>query len=145
MHLIVYTSELTERPENIDKILTDIVTVSKINNQRRAITGLLFYHNERFLQFIEGEKHELESLMLTLAKDPRHKNIERIIDEYIPVRGFTNWSMESLNLSNNEVISLSQLNSIRDVYKKNFNIVSNILSMFYKLMLESYNLNPKTE
>jgi len=145
MHLIVYTSELAERSENIDKILTDIVTVSKINNQQRAITGLLFYHNERFLQFIEGEKNELELLMQTLAKDPRHKNIERIIDEYIPLRGFSNWSMDSFNLGNNDVISLSQLNSIRDVYKKNFNIVSNILSMFYKLMLASYNSSPKTE
>jgi hypothetical protein len=43
MHLIAYTSELAERrPENIDKVLADIVTVSKINNQQRAIRGYYF-------------------------------------------------------------------------------------------------------
>jgi hypothetical protein len=57
MHLIVYTSTLTD-PDNINTILTDIVVQSKKNNPRLGITGLLFYHNQRFLQIIEGKQVE---------------------------------------------------------------------------------------
>ncbi len=138
IHLLVYTSELAQAPEEIDNILRDIIKISKINNVKNEISGLLFYHNSRFLQFIEGDKNSLELLMKNIARDPRHKNIIRIIDEPVYVRSFSGWSMDSFNLNNNDAISLAELNAIRDIYKQNFNVISNVLATFYKLMLDTY-------
>ena len=75
MHLIIYTSEYVGRAEYIDDVLADIVKRSKINNTEYDITGLLFYHNGRFIQVLEGDKDSLEGLMSILEKDDRHEKI----------------------------------------------------------------------
>jgi hypothetical protein len=135
MYLIVYTSELTQSSNNVDTLLKNIVDVAKVYNAKANITGLLFYHNLRFLQFLEGSKDDLEKLMLTIGCDSRHKNIVRIVDEVVYVRSFSDWTMDSFNLDSNDVITLDKLNAVRDVYKKNLNVVSNVLAKFYKAML----------
>ncbi len=137
MHLIVYTSELTAPSENINILLKCIVEHAAVKNAQSDITGLLFYHNSRFLQFIEGHQAALDTLMQTMSKDPRHKNIVRIIDETVPERSFSDWAMDSFNLNNNDVISLEELNAVRDVYRKYANVIPGALANFYKHMLAS--------
>lgn len=135
MHLIIYTSEYVGRAEDIDDVLADIVKRSKINNSEYDITGLLFYHNRRFIQVLEGDKDSLEGLMSILEKDDRHENIQRIIDQTIKKRAFKEWSMDSLNLSEDTTVDPDDLIRIRDAYKKHLLIDSNLLVEFYKAML----------
>jgi hypothetical protein len=135
MHLIVYTSEYIGRKEDINPVLDDIVKKSKINNPEHGITGLLFYHNQRFIQVLEGEKDSLEGLMSILEKDNRHKNIQRILDQPIKKRGFRDWNMDSLNLSEDQDIDPDELIRIRDAYKKHLLVDSKFLVEFYKAML----------
>ena len=136
MHLIVYTSELAGQGD-INSILKDIVSVSKQKNPEHDITGLLFYHNQRFLQIIEGEQGELENLMAVLEQDTRHKNIERIIDRDIRKRGFGQWNMDSINLSDTDTIDPEELKKIRDAYTRNLIVDSETVANFYRQMLES--------
>ena len=143
MYLIVYTSELSKPDVDIDTALKDIVEIAKVKNTEANITGLLFYHNSRFLQFIEGSKDELEKLMLRISADSRHTNIVRIVDEPVYVRSFSGWAMDSFNLNSDDVLSVEELNAVRDVYKKNVNVISNVLAMFYKQMLAHNALTPK--
>ena len=143
MYLIVYTSELSKPDVDIDTALKDIVEIAKVKNTKANITGLLFYHNSRFLQFIEGSKDELEKLMLRISADSRHTNIVRIVDEPVCVRSFSGWAMDSFNLNSDDVLSVEELNAVRDVYKKNVNVISNVLAMFYKQMLAHNALTPK--
>lgn len=140
MHIIVYTSELASDEDDVNKLLADVVAKSKINNPRRGISGLLFYHNGRFLQIIEGEHDALEQLMSILQQDSRHKDIVRIIDEDIYQRSFAQWNMDSLNLSPDETIDLKELEIIRDVIKRNMDIDTGILAEFYKAMLATHEL-----
>lgn len=140
MHIIVYTSELASDEDNVNKLLADVVAKSKINNPRRGISGLLFYHNGRFLQIIEGEQDALEQLMAILQQDPRHTDIVRIIDENIYQRSFAQWNMDSLNLSPDETIDVKELQIIRDVIKRNMDIDTGILAEFYKAMLATHEL-----
>lgn len=135
MHLIIYTSEYVGRAEDIDDVLADIVKRSKKNNSEYDITGLLFYHNGRFIQVLEGDKDSLEGLMSILEKDDRHENIQRIIDQTIKKRAFKEWSMDSLNLSEDTTVDPDELIRIRDAYKKHLLIDSNLLVEFYKAML----------
>jgi len=137
MHIIVYSSEYTADNESIDNVLADIVTTAKANNPERGISGLLFYHNNRFLQIIEGEKDALEQLMSILENDNRHTKIERIMDQAIKKRGFEKWNMDVLNLPGDESIAVEELESIRDAYTKNLEVDSELLAYFYKTFLES--------
>ena len=135
MHFIVYTSEYIGKEEDINPVLDDIVKKSKIHNPEYGITGLLFYHNQRFIQVLEGERDALEGLMSILEKDNRHRNIQRIIDQQIKKRGFNDWNMDSLNLAEGQDIDPDELIRIRDAYKKHLLVDSRLLVDFYKAML----------
>ena len=135
MHLIIYTSKYVGREEDIDDVLADIVTRSKINNLEFDITGLLFYHNGRFIQVLEGDRDSLEGLMSILEKDGRHQNIQRIVDQTIKKRAFKEWNMDSLNLSEDATIDPDELIRIRDAYKKHLLVDSRLMVELYKAML----------
>ena len=143
MHLIIYTGEFSGRKEDIKTTLPDMVNRLKVNNLKLEITGSLFYHNLRFIQVLEGEKDSVELIMSTLVKDNRHKNIQRIIDQGIKKRGFTQWGMDSLNLSEDKNIDADELRSIRDAYQKQLLVDSKLLVDFFKAMLALHTYEPK--
>ena len=93
MHLLMYTSDYVG---NFNRILLDfphIIEVSKRENARHGITGILFYDHGRFVEIIEGEKEDLKQLMDNVKTDPRHKNIKIIINETIQKREMKGWKM----------------------------------------------------
>jgi hypothetical protein len=135
MHLIIYTSKYIGKEEDIDDVLADIIKRSKINNLEFDITGLLFYHNGRFIQVLEGDRDSLEGLMSILEKDGRHQNIQRIVDQTIKKRAFKEWNMDSLNLSEDATIDPDELIRIRDAYKKHLLVDSRLMVELYKAML----------
>lgn len=135
MHLIIYTSEYTGKPEDIGDVLADITGRSKDNNSKSDITGMLFYHNGRFIQALEGETEALEELMAVLENDARHENIQRIVDQAIKKRAFDEWSMGSLDLSEDVSIDPDELIRIRDAYKKHLLVDSKLMVELYKAML----------
>ena len=108
MHAILYISDYAGKEAELDTVLLDICTKAKRNNPNHGITGVLFYHNGNFLQLIEGEKEELESLMSIVGKDTRHSNITRLIDETIEGRGFADWDMDTFNLDDKKTIDLPE-------------------------------------
>ena len=140
MHAIVYVSEYTKSDESINQDLNDITKIAKETNPTLSITGLLFYHNRKFLQIIEGEKDSLEKLMVSIEKDPRHRNIERIIDEKAIRRSYEDWNMDSFNLSDHKSLDLDKLKIINQIYKESWLLESEVLIDFYKLMLQQEDL-----
>jgi len=143
MHLIVYTSETDLTGNDVNNVLKDISKKAKINNKKLNITGLLFYHNQRFVQVIEGEKDDLENLLSTIEKDDRHKNIQRIVDEETKKQGFNEWNMDSFNLSEKDSIDSDELINIGNAVKKVFTLDSAILTSFYKTLLSTHELKSK--
>lgn len=140
MYLIIYTSQFTGVTDDINSVLSDIVTVAKIKNPLDNITGVLFFHNGRFLQILEGEAVALEKLMQILARDPRHQQIQRIVDEPILERGFSAWNMDFFNLSDEDVLDPDELFHIFQAYKTILVVESKILTNFYKAMLKTHAL-----
>ena len=135
MHLIIYISDYTGLENDINQKLEDICTVSKEKNPEHGITGLLFYHAGNFLQAIEGEKIELESLMNVLEKDDRHKNITRVVDEEIHARGFPDWNMDTFNLDANERMDRKTLFKYKDAFSK---LCSMDSAMFIEMLKSLY-------
>ena len=141
MHLIVYTSEFTLDDNKADIELSDIECKAKNCNPITEITGVLFYHKQRFVQIIEGERESLESLMTVLEKDNRHKNIERLVDQEINKRGFKQWNMDTFNLSKKGALNKSELEKITAAYNKNIEMDSAMLVTIYKYLLNTHELS----
>jgi hypothetical protein len=75
---------------DLDKILE----ISKTNNHRHQITGLLTYSGDIFIQFIEGPKASIDHLMYRLRGDRRHKNLIVLSEGRDHLRLLPDWDME---------------------------------------------------
>ena len=49
--------------------LQDILVKSRKNNNEVGITGMLIYHNDTFLQVLEGDEEKVDTLMSKIKKD----------------------------------------------------------------------------
>ncbi len=75
------------------KALSDILEVSRRNNERDGITGILMYHDQLFFQVLEGESRAVEQCYARICMDWRHSNISESLDETVEVRSFSDWFM----------------------------------------------------
>jgi len=88
---IIYSST-AERPFD-DEQLTELLTVSRDNNARDGLTGMLLYRDGRFLQVLEGPTDALRSRMSTIAADSRHHDVMILLEEMTSTRRFPEWTM----------------------------------------------------
>ncbi len=73
--------------------LIALLKISKTNNARDNLTGFLLYHENHFIQLLEGSRGKVETLFKILQQDKRHKNIIRLFSGYAEKRDFPEWSM----------------------------------------------------
>jgi len=52
---------------------------SRERNAKLGITGLLVHKSQHFLQVLEGGKDEVEEVMGSIAKDPRHTDVTVVV------------------------------------------------------------------
>ncbi len=104
LHTIVYMSYAT-RPFSTDE-LKDLLHLARDANRNIDVSGLLLYHDGRFLQVVEGEQAVLEDLMGKIEADPRHRRLARLVDKPIEQRMFADWSMGFLDISSEEARGL---------------------------------------
>lgn len=91
MQRLIYTSlarrQMSQR--DIDRILM----TSRIYNEISGITGLLVYHERRFLQVLEGPIVELDKVYDRIRRDWRHQDCRLLLKETIVARAFDQWEM----------------------------------------------------
>ncbi|MDO6718949.1 BLUF domain-containing protein [Psychrosphaera sp. 1_MG-2023] len=116
LRVIVYVSELTSDVAIIDKTLKDIITSANRFNEEHKIYGALFYHNQRFLQLIEGEHDKLSLLMDKLYADTRHTNLKVVVDAPIGVRTYEDWTLDLFNLNENQKIDFDHIITIKKMF-----------------------------
>lgn len=73
--------------------IQDILEVSRRNNEREGLTGLLIVGNRRFLQVLEGDRAALERAYARIKTDPRHFAMVELGRKSIAAREFGDWSM----------------------------------------------------
>jgi|SRR5579871_858919 len=98
---IVYASSAA-RPWD-DSELDAVLVKWRRNNAQCGITGMLVYHDENFLQLIEGPGPALNQLFSKLRGDPRHQKVVLLLRERIIERTFTDWPMGYARISVSEV------------------------------------------
>lgn len=70
-----------------------ILDVSRANNTRDRITGLLFCDGRRFLQALEGDTAMVERSYARIARDPRHRALVVLSRREVAAREFGGWAM----------------------------------------------------
>ncbi|SLN61613.1 BLUF domain-containing protein [Pseudooctadecabacter jejudonensis] len=136
MHLISYVSTSLVPPRFAEAELTNITKTAVRRNARTDITGVLFFQGEHFFQVIEGEKANLDRLYAELEDDPRHRNLVKLIDQPIPARQLSDWSMDSFFVDNPEIVNPKTLALIQALYTHNFGIDAPDLIEFTKRMID---------
>ena len=91
MHQLVYIS--TCRGEVSPELLAEILRVSRINNARSAVSGLLVSGGTRFLQVLEGPVREVTGTYERIKNDDRHFACVVLSSRSVSSRAFGDWSM----------------------------------------------------
>src|SRR5687767_15125324 len=84
------------------------------HNARRGVTGLFLYHRESVFQVLEGFPDVVQALYSTIAHDPRHQFVAKLIDEAMTERDFGDWSMGHARLHSVELGAVAPLEPLLD-------------------------------
>ena len=92
LYQICYVSSANEKFQQTE--LLELLNQARQYNKNNNITGLLLYDGVgTFLQTLEGEKDDVESLLSKIKMDERHKRVNLLSAKLVEERLFANWSM----------------------------------------------------
>ena len=83
----------TARPHVSFDSVDEILAVSRRNNNRDRITGLLLFNGKRFLQLLEGAPPLVEAAYARIQRDGRHFAVVKLSERRIEEREFGGWDM----------------------------------------------------
>lgn len=91
MNRIIYCSQATHdfSPEE----LVALLELSRRNNERVGLSGMLLYCSQSFLQVLEGDAEELAKAYARIDADPRHENVRVLFEGEVPAPMFPDWTM----------------------------------------------------
>jgi hypothetical protein len=89
---LVYRSKATIPLTELE--LLYLLGQARGRNQAEMITGLLVYDRGLFYQWIEGPDPSMGKLWQAIREDPRHRDIEILSEQQIPIRLFRDWHMQ---------------------------------------------------
>ena len=117
MHTLFYCSVANQEISDAD--ILDILSVSRENNSKKNITGILVFQRKtrEFMQILEGEKDVIFDLLDTIQEDLRHTSVDIVSENKIEKREFQNWSMAFADL---ETVDKSKLEGISEFLEKGF-------------------------
>ena len=91
LYFLIYVSIASDALTSAE--LLDLLRVSRENNVRDDITGLLLYKDRRFMQLLEGPEAAVCATYGRIARDPRHRDAALLLEGAIDERDFADWSM----------------------------------------------------
>ena len=91
VYQIVYISGATQ--PIADRDLRVLANSFAQRNKQLHVTGLLLYHNKRFMQFLEGDIMIVGGLFEKIRNDPRHHSVFVMRRQYVLNRQFPDWTM----------------------------------------------------
>ena len=91
MRRIIYCSQATTdvAPEELIALLD----LSRRNNERDGLTGMLLYCSQSFLQVLEGDTTAIDVTYERIRADDRHINLRLLLDAEVAQPLFPNWTM----------------------------------------------------
>lgn len=95
LHRLVYYSRncVSDTDGALDRVIEDILAVSRRNNASAEVTGALMFNAGCFGQVIEGRRDVVETTFKRIQRDPRHGEVSLLAFEPVAARTFPQWSM----------------------------------------------------
>ena len=93
LEIYAYTSLYAGQPDQLASVIDWIRSFSAVRNVELGITGAIVHDRGRFLQVLEGERASIDTLVTALARDPRHRDMTKLVRAPIRERTFAGWSM----------------------------------------------------
>ena len=88
---VLYRSHATA--PSSERALADLLAAARPYNAAQQITGLLLYHDRRFVQVLEGPEAAVRALYARIRQDPRHSHVVTVSEGPGPGRRFGAWGM----------------------------------------------------
>jgi len=104
MYYLVYLSTAKKLMGTSE--LENLMEVSRLNNDKKNITGMLLYADGSIIQLIEGEKDSVYSIYEKILQDPRHTGIIKLKEGELNERNFSHWSMAFEHVSESQMSKL---------------------------------------
>ena len=93
-HILVSMTYVSRsNPDLSDKEISEILQQAQDNNSANAITGMLIFKDNIFLQTIEGSRAQINHLLYSLIADQRHYDLQILETRELTYREWSKWSM----------------------------------------------------
>jgi len=79
--------------------LKALLAKARVRNATHSVTGMLLYHDGSFLQVLEGHEADVDPILASIQRDPRHTSTRILHRGAIVQREFPDWSMGFLDTS----------------------------------------------
>jgi hypothetical protein len=96
MYELLYSS--TAKKDLKEEDISNILETARDFNLKNNLSGCLVFHNNKFIQILEGDEGIVKELFAKIEKDKRHKNVILIEKGLKAERLFENWTMVYYNL-----------------------------------------------
>jgi len=73
--------------------LVALLELSRLNNSRDGLSGMLLYCSQSFLQVLEGDSATLDATYDRIRADDRHMNLRLLLDAEVAEPLFPDWTM----------------------------------------------------
>ena len=73
--------------------IRDILTTSRVSNERAGVTGALLSGDGWFAQVLEGSPESVHGIVERIERDARHRDIVTLPERTVAERAFPDWSM----------------------------------------------------
>jgi hypothetical protein len=107
MYELIYRS--IAKANITDTDITDILKTARDFNSKNNITGCLLFHNNEFIQILEGDEKIIQELYARIEKDIRHTDVRLVYVGTKEGRMFTGWSMAYHELENTDIDTINKL------------------------------------
>lgn len=84
----IYISDAVGQAGATALSMAEILGAAIRNNRQRNLTGVLLFHEGRFLQAVEGAAPDVTRLLNELARDSRHQRMRVLFHGAVPARRF---------------------------------------------------------
>ena len=99
-HILVSMTYVSRANQEISaKEIGEILQQAQDNNAANAITGMLVFKDNIFLQTIEGSRARINRLLHSLMADQRHYDLQVLETRELAHREWSKWSMNYVPLS----------------------------------------------
>ncbi|WP_157716524.1 BLUF domain-containing protein [Roseivirga ehrenbergii] len=114
---MIYHSKTTSNIEDYE--IENILKTARKFNTTNNITGCLLFHNNQFLQILEGDFDKVNKLYKKIRTDTRHKNVITLHMQEIKNLSYRNWSMAYQKFSNDSIKHTLGIREFNDILDKN--------------------------